>query len=264
MQILLIFCLVFQVVLSHEVQEYSVVGSVAKPGAMKWEEGLTLAGVIEAAGGAMKEAVVSRVTLIRNKERLFYDLRLDLHKRIKIYHKDRIEVTGGGAESKIGNENSLEIRITGVPKVDQLRLNSTYPVDKDGMVFLWKIGKIKAKGKTRSDLAKEISEAYQKEGVYKTAIFMILSRDSNPKAEGLFTIGGQVKAPGHKTWKKGMTLSDAFKAGGGVTSLADFKVKLCRNGKVFTYDRRDAATGQLKVLIKDQISVLQIPLFEDE
>ena len=195
MRILLMLSLVFQVAVGQEVQEYEVKGSVAKPGKVKWEKGVTLAGAIEAAGGFKDDAVVSRVTLIRNERSYVYDFRNETHQEIIIYARDVIEVK---RQSAIRAGQSLAIRITGVAKIDQARLNATYSVDPKGMLTMWKIGKIKAQGKTKAELAKELSDAYKKAGIFDAAVFQIFADNGGDVKFIGFTVGGA----GEEAWAK--------------------------------------------------------------
>jgi protein involved in polysaccharide export with SLBB domain len=188
MRILLMLSLVFQVAVGQEVQEYEVKGSVAKPGKVKWEKGVTLAGAIEAAGGLKDDAVVSRVTLIRNEKSYVYNFRNEAHQGIRIYARDVIEVKRSGA---IRSGQALHIRITGVEKIDQARLDATYSVDPKGMLTMWKIGKVKAQGKTNAELVKELSAAYKKAGIFENAVFHIFEDDGGDVEFIGITVGGR-------------------------------------------------------------------------
>lgn len=257
-RIFLMFCLMFQVSFGDETGEYTVSGMVAKPARLEWEKGVTLAGAIEKAGGITKGALVSCVTLIRKGDLFVYHLENEAHRGTQIDAEDVIVVHW---VSRIRAGQSLTIQVAGVSDADKGRLDATYSVDSKGMLTMWKIGSLKAEGKIKSDFAKEISEAYKKAGIFDTAVFQIISHDAHPinVNQIMITIGGQVRSPGQKQWRKGMTLADALKAGGGKTPYAAIKrVKLYRNGKAYVYDLTREKHGLLKIYPRDVIEVPEL------
>ena len=74
----------------------------------------------------------------------------------------------------------------------------------------------------------------------------------------MLTVGGKVRAPGAKRWAQGMTLFQAVMAAGGPTEFGAMnRVKLYRNGRVYTYDLSKGDHKLLKVYANDTIDVPQ-------
>lgn len=259
MRLLLMFCLVFQVAFGDEAQEYTVSGSVARPAELAWEKGLTLEGAIKAAGGTTKEADLKQVTLVRNKKSDVYDLGNETHRGVKIYSGDVIEVKQVGFVRKIRAWQILQIGVTGVPDIEKMRLETTYKVDAKGMLTMWKIGAIKAQGKTKPDLAKALTAAYKAAEIYDAAVFQVFSDDGvlDHQAQ-MFTIRGQVRSPGQKQWTNGITLYGAIQLAGGETPYGALnRVELFRSGKVYVYNPKRQNHKGVKVYARDIIEVPQ-------
>lgn len=163
------------------------------------------------------------------------------------------------AFGQIRPNQTLSISITGVPTAEQARLNSTYPVSASGYITMWKIGSIKASGLSEANLAASIAAKYKAAQIYTSPVFQILSSQSEKTKDVLsFTVGGQVRGPGQKPWTEGMTLYSAVQAAGGETPYgATNRVKLYRNGQVYTYNLNIDKHKNVKVYNKDLIDVPQ-------
>ncbi len=168
-------------------------------------------------------------------------------------------LTLGNAFAQIRPSQTLQISITGVPTSEQARLNSTYPVSSSGTINMWKIGTIKASGLTETALAASIAARYKSAQIYSSPVFQVLSSKSDQTKDVLaFTVGGQVRGPGQKPWSEGMTLYTAVQAAGGETPYgAVNRVKLYRNGQVYTYNLKIEKHKTVKVYNKDLIDVPQ-------
>jgi protein involved in polysaccharide export with SLBB domain len=74
----------------------------------------------------------------------------------------------------------------------------------------------------------------------------------------VFTVGGQVRGPGQKSWIEGMTLYSAVQAAGGETPYGAInRVKVYRNGEVLTYNLNIAKDKNVKIYTNDLIDVPQ-------
>lgn len=257
MRIILMFCLLFQVSLSDEILSYEVNGSVKKPGKVKWQRGVTLADAIEAAGGLKGDARLDQVTLTRSEKRYVFDLKNETHLKVKIGSGDVIEVKQVGLISKIRVGQILQLRVTGVPPASKKEIDAVYRVDPKGMVAVWKIGAIKAQGKTKAEFAKNLAAAYKKAGIFEAAVFKVFSDDNwGDVALAQITVGGQVRKPGHIIWKKGMNLHSAIQSAGGETPIGAMnRVKLYRNDKANVYDMRRKDHQGVKVYARDVVEV---------
>ena len=78
------------------VKTFTVGGQVKSPGPKPWSIGMTLYNAVQAAGGETPFGAINRVKLYRNGKAYTYDLKNDLHKMVKIYEKDAIDVPQKG------------------------------------------------------------------------------------------------------------------------------------------------------------------------
>jgi len=156
-------------------------------------------------------------------------------------------------------KQTLQITITGVPVAEQARLQGVYPVSSSGYIDMWKIGKVKAAGLTKSQLASSIAARFRSAQIYTSPVFQVLSQaDGETQDKQMFTIGGQVRAAGQRQWTEGLTLYSAVQSAGGETAYgAVNRVKLYRNGKVYVYNLNIAKHKSVKIYAKDLIEVPQ-------
>jgi len=163
------------------------------------------------------------------------------------------------AFGQIQPKQMLDIKITGVPVSEKARLDAVYQVSASGMIDMWVIGNVSASGLTTLQLAAAIASKYKAAGIYNSPTFIVTSqRDGGDVGVKTFTVGGQVKVPGPKQWSIGMTLYNAIQAAGGETPFGAInRVKLFRNGSVYTYDLRIDQHKTVKIYEKDMIDVPQ-------
>ena len=160
--------------------------------------------------------------------------------------------------SPIQPGRAISITIQGVPPGEAARINGTYPVSDAGYVRLWQIGNIKAAGVDSAALGQKIEAAYRSAQIYTSPTIQVLSDSSDRLVEQIITVGGKVRAPGAKGWQDGMTLYQAVMAAGGATEFGALnRVKLYRNGKVYTYDLTKGNHKLLKLYANDTIDVPQ-------
>lgn len=153
---------------------------------------------------------------------------------------------------------AVQITIQGVPLQEASRINGTYPVSDSGYVRLWQIGNIKAAGLDSTALGRSIEAAYKRAEIYTSPTIQVLTDSSDRLVEHMLTVGGKVKIPGAKPYQKGMTLYQAVMAAGGPTEFGAMnRVKLYRNGKVYTYDLTKGQHKLLAVYADDTIDVPQ-------
>jgi len=163
------------------------------------------------------------------------------------------------AFGQIESKQMLDIKITGVPVSEKARLDNLYQVSSSGTIDMWVIGTVRASGLTNSQLAATIASKYKAAGIYNAPTFIVTSqREGNDRGLKTFTVGGQVRTPGAKPWSIGMTLYNAIQAAGGETPFGAIgRVKLYRNGSVYTYDLRIDQHKTVKIYEKDMIDVPQ-------
>lgn len=162
------------------------------------------------------------------------------------------------AYGQIRPKQMLEIKITGVPVSEKARLDNVYQVSSSGTINMWVIGTVRASGLTNAQLASSIAAKYKAAGIYTSPAFIVTSQTDAQDVVKSFTVGGQVKSPGAKQWSVGMTLYNAVQAAGGETPFGAInRVKLFRNGKVYTYDLRNNSHKTVKIYDKDMIDVPQ-------
>ena len=154
----------------------------------------------------------------------------------------------------ISANQTLEIKVLGVPPAEQARLNSLYQVSTAGTLTLWEIGVIKASGRTPNQLAEAIATAYKAKGIYTSPNFQVTTPTDGGLVQKRFTVGGQVKLPGPKPFTNGMTLYTAVQTAGGKTPFgATNRVKLIRGDKVYLYNLKDDRHKNLKIYPGDVI-----------
>ena len=158
----------------------------------------------------------------------------------------------------IQSGQAVQITIQGVPPQEAARINGTYPVSDAGYVRLWSIGNIKAAGVDSAVLGQKIEASYKTAEIYTNPTIQVLADSSDRLVEKMWTVGGKVRAPGAKPWASGMTLFQAVMAAGGPTEFGAMnRVKLYRNGRVYTYDLGKGDHKLLKVYANDTIDVPQ-------
>lgn len=153
---------------------------------------------------------------------------------------------------------TLEIKVLGVPPSEQTRLNSSYQVSSSGTITLWEIGVVRASGMTPNQLAASIAAAYKAKGIYTSPNFQVTTPTDGGLVQKLFTVGGQVKSPGPKSYTNGLTLYTAIQTAGGKTPFgATNRVKLYRNGKVYLYNLNNDQHKNIRIYPGDAIDVPQ-------
>jgi protein involved in polysaccharide export with SLBB domain len=86
----------------------------------------------------------------------------------------------------------------------------------------------------------------------------VLSTTNNAIDEQTIHIGGQVRGPGPKPFRKGLTIYQAVQAAGGATEFGSmFRVKLFRGDKQTIYDLTEAKSMSVPVQPNDTIEVPQ-------
>lgn len=167
------------------------------------------------------------------------------------------------AFGQIRDKQMLDIKITGVPVIEQARIDNVYQVSGSGTINMWVIGTVRATGLTNSQLASTIAAKYKAAGIYNTPAFIVTSQtDATDVGVKTFTVGGQVNSPGPKAWTIGMNLYNAIQAAGGKTPFGAInRVKLFRNDRVYEYDLRNDKHKTLRIYEKDTIEVPQTNAF---
>ena len=160
--------------------------------------------------------------------------------------------------------DSLRLSLTGVSQESRVSISSHYEVSTSGFLKIPHLkGLIKAEGKTTSELAREIEAAYKKAKIFTrpTMRLQFLNGVGAHICGGcillkLFKVSGQVRNPGSKPWRPGMTLLEAVSLAAPNEFGAMTRVKLTRNGKAHFYNIETKVSHQtLKVFPDDMIVV---------
>ena len=160
--------------------------------------------------------------------------------------------------SEIEAGQSVIVRIVGVPAEEKERINETYPISEKGLIDLPFIGELPAAGLEAGELAKSIQKNYKDEGYFNDAVIQIIAdSDQIAPKEHLVHLGGQVRAPGARSFRKGLTIFQAVQAGGGPTEFGAMnRIKLLRNGKQQIIDLEDPAG---KVIVAEANDTIKVP-----
>lgn len=150
----------------------------------------------------------------------------------------------------------FDLRISGVPADDQSTISGNYTVDGQGYFSLSYIGKIKAGGRTASDVQSAVERMYIEQGIFTHPTVAL-----NIAATARFVnVGGPgVKGGIRIPYTSDMTVLSAITAAGDFNEFADQRhVRLIRGGKVQVIDckqlRRDPSKD-INVLPGDNIQV---------
>ncbi|HCQ38805.1 MAG: hypothetical protein CMP30_04985 [Roseibacillus sp.] len=157
---------------------------------------------------------------------------------------------------------AIKIAIQGVPVGEQGRVNGSYPVSEGGFITMWKIGTIKVVGTETDVLARKIEAAYRDAEIYTSPVIQIVADSGDNITVQMVTVGGKVRAPGPKPYRRGMTLYQAVMSAGGPTEFgAVNRISLFRNGKRYIYDLNRGEHKLLKLYPKDTVDIPQKTVF---
>jgi len=131
--------------------------------------------------------------------------------------------------------DKVTIRLTGVPDGEYL-IEVQIPTTGDVTVPLL-TRSFKALGRSTSDLAAEISQAYKTDKIYTNPQVTVLPE------ERFVSLGGDVRGPTRVAYTPDLTLLTAINSCGGFTEYADRRhVRVVRGQQVFYVDCVKAAT----------------------
>ena len=165
-------------------------------------------------------------------------------------------------QAQIEAGGAISITIQGVPTGEQSRINGGYPVSEKGFITMWKVGSIKVAGMDSEALARRIETAYREAEIYTSPVIQIVADSSDNLTVHVITIGGKVRAPGPKPYRRGMTLYQAVMSAGGPTEFGAInRISLYRNGKRFIYDLNKGEHKLLKIYPRDTIDIPQKTVF---
>lgn len=124
--------------------------------------------------------------------------------------------------TKMRAQDSVKIRVAGVPDEDSAQLSATYTIDEDGDINLAYIGKVRIAGLTASAASRKIEAAYKTAEIF-TRPNVTASVDGGGGAEStsrLIYVNGQVNAAKPIPFVANMRLSDAISMCGGANPFA--------------------------------------------
>jgi protein involved in polysaccharide export with SLBB domain len=159
---------------------------------------------------------------------------------------------------QIESGKAIIITISGVPAEEKGRIDGTYPVSDAGYINMPFIGTVHAANLRNEDLSASLQARYKSLGIYTNPTIQVLSTTNNAIDEQTIHIGGQVRAPGPKPFRKGLTIYQAVQAAGGATEFGSmFRVKLFRGDKQTVHDLTEARSMNVPVQPNDTIEVPQ-------
>jgi protein involved in polysaccharide export with SLBB domain len=162
------------------------------------------------------------------------------------------------SRAQIESGKAIIITISGVPAEEKGRIDGTYPVSDAGYINMPFIGTVHAASLRNEDLSASLQSRYKSLGIYRNPTIQVLSTTNNAIDEQTVHIGGQVRAPGPKPFRKGLTIYQAVQAGGGATEFGSmYRVKLFRGDKQVIYDLTQAKSMNVPVQPNDTIEVPQ-------
>lgn len=162
------------------------------------------------------------------------------------------------SKAQIESGKAIIITISGVPAEEKGRIDGTYPVSDAGYINMPFIGTVHAANLRNEDLSASLQSRYKSLGIYTNPTIQVLSTTNNAIDEQTIHIGGQVRGPGPKPFRKGLTIYQAVQAAGGATEFGSmFRVKLFRGDKQTIYDLTEAKSMSVPVQPNDTIEVPQ-------
>lgn len=168
----------------------------------------------------------------------------------------------GSLQAQIEAGGAIQITIQGVPIAEQGRINGGYPVSDKGFITMWKVGAIKVAGVESDVLSRRIEALYRDAEIYTSPVIQIIADSSDNLTLQVVTVGGKVRAPGPKPFRRGMTLYQAVMSAGGPTEFGAInRVSLYRNGKRYIYDLHKGEHKLLKIYPRDTIDIPQKNVF---
>ncbi len=211
----------------------------------------------------MKDSLTNRTS--ENRLRLSFSLITDTVSFMKTLLKNAILfliLISASGHAQIEAGGAIKIAIQGVPAGEQARINGSYPVSEKGFITMWKIGTIKVLGSETDVLARKIEAAYRDAEIYTSPVIQILADSGDNITVQMVTVGGKVRAPGPKPYRRGMTLYQAVMSAGGPTEFgAVNRISLFRNGKRYIYDLNKGEHKLLKLYPKDTVDIPQKTVF---
>ena len=160
-------------------------------------------------------------------------------------------------QAQIEAGGAISITIQGVP-----RINGGYPVSEKGYITMWKVGSIKVAGMDSEVVARKIEAAFSAAEIYTSPVIQIVADSSDNLTVQVITIGGKVRAPGPKPYRRGMTLYQAVMSAGGPTEFGAInRISLYRGGKRYIYDLNKGSHKLLKIYPSDTIDVPKKTVF---
>jgi protein involved in polysaccharide export with SLBB domain len=157
---------------------------------------------------------------------------------------------------------AVQITIQGVPSEEKSRIDGIYPVSDSGYINMPYIDTVHAAGLRNEDLAVSVQSRYKSLGIYTNPTIQVLSNTGDKIDEKMIYLGGQVRAPGPKSYSQGLTLYQAVQAAGGANEFGSMKrVRIFRGGKAVEYDLSQPQFMTVPVQPNDTIEVPQKNMF---
>ena len=160
-------------------------------------------------------------------------------------------------EVQLRSGDAFDLRISGVPSDDQATISGSYTVDGSGYINLPYINKVKAGGRTPSDVQSAVEHMYAEQGIFThpTIALNIAQSARFVNVGGPGINGGGKRLP----YTPDLTVLSAITAAGDFNEFAkQSQVSLIRGGKRIVLDctqlRRDPSKD-MAVLPGDNIQV---------
>jgi len=160
------------------------------------------------------------------------------------------------AQAVLRPEDTIEIRLGGVPSEFIQEFSTQYTIDAGGSLNLPYIGNVKVGGMQIAEAQKAIEDKLKANEIYTHPTVIITTQQT----QRFVVVAGAVRAPGRIQYTSDLTLMSALNAAGGPNDFAGSRVELVRNGKRTVYDirklRKDPNLDP-RVVPGDQINMQQ-------
>ncbi|MGC3989626.1 MAG: polysaccharide biosynthesis/export family protein [Chthoniobacteraceae bacterium] len=163
---------------------------------------------------------------------------------------------GAKAQAVLRSDDTIEIRLGGVPSEFIGEFSAQYTIDHEGNLNLPYIGNVKVGGLLPSQAEKTIEDTLKAQQIYTHPTITITTQQT----QRLITLAGAVRSPGRIQYTSDLTITSAINAAGGPSDFAGDGITLTRDGKRSSYSLKKLQKNpalDIKVIPGDQISVAQ-------
>ena len=134
----------------------------------------------------------------------------------------QVDDTYDGVAYLLKQGDVVQVSLRGIPNAEAIELI----IDEKGMIPLPFINEVQAAGLTSSELARNIRQIYQDEGIYRNISVSIVVPTR------YYFVQGEIRQPGRFQIVSATRISQAIAGAGGYTEFASGRVVIKRGGKI--------------------------------